>query len=220
MLQEIHNNGILITGANGFLGRYVCKIFKENGFSFLTTDKIGEVDYIGDLCSRNFVDTLPNVSTIINCAAVQYVSKDLPYLNRKNYFLKNNVDSAKLLYEKYSLYDVHFIHVGTSMMYKQQKNIIHCPTHKMSSEGIYSLSKLLAQKWVDKFDRSATVIPCIIGGRERGGLFISFIKYIKRFGLALVPGRGTNLVSMVHVKDVANLILLVYKTKSTGYFNV
>ncbi len=77
----------------------------------------------------------------------------------------------------------------------------------------------MAQKWVDKFDRSATVIPCIIGGRERGGLFISFIKYMKRFGIALVPGKGTNLVSMVHVQDVANLVMLVYKTKSTGYFN-
>jgi hypothetical protein len=102
-LQETHNNEILITGANGFLGKYVCEIFKENGFSFLTTDKSGDVDFI-----------------------------DLPFLNRKNYFLKNNVYSAKLLFEKYALFDVHFIHIGTSMMYKQQKNIVHCTTHKMS----------------------------------------------------------------------------------------
>ncbi len=219
MSQETRNSGILITGANGFLGKNICQVFRNNNIDFFTTDKSGNVDFLGDLSCKEFVETLPNVSTIINCAAVQYVSKDLPLFNRRSYFLKNNVISVKFLYEKYSKLQVHFVHIGTSMMYKQRVGITNHTSDKMSSEGIYSFSKLLAQKWVDLFNNSATIIPCIIGGRERGGLFVNFINYISKFGIAVVPGKGANLVSMVHVQDVANLVLIVCKNKSTGYFN-
>lgn len=70
---------ILITGASGFLGKELRTLLTIDKVNFETTDKLGEVDYLGDLSNEEFVNSLPDFDVIINCAAVQYVSNDLPF---------------------------------------------------------------------------------------------------------------------------------------------
>jgi nucleoside-diphosphate-sugar epimerase len=210
---------VLILGASGFLGRQCSLLFKKYNYSVITSDKNGEVDFLGDLSNINFVKKLPEVDVVVNCAAVQYVSNDLPLLRRKEYFEKNNVRTAINLCEHYSKKNVHFIHVGTSMMYSQDGSEIYDLSSPMLASGIYSKSKLAAQFYIDKLSQVATVIPCIIGGIGREGLFRGFIKSIKNFNLAIFPGSGDQKIAMVHVDDVAHLILRIADTSSTGYFN-
>lgn len=209
---------VLITGAAGFLGKECATLFKNSGFSVITTDKVGHVDMQGDLSNPDFVSLLPAVEVVINCAAVQYVSKDLPFFFREVYFYKNNVLSAKNLSVRYRN-DTHFIHVGTSMMYVQDGAEHFEGSSKFSGEGVYSKSKFQAQQFIDLIENSATVIPCIIGGRGREGLFKGFVSLIKRFQCVIFPGNGLHAVHMVHVSDVSSLILKIVQTTSTGFFN-
>lgn len=210
---------VLILGASGFLGRQCSLLFQESKYRVITTDRHGKVDLVGDLSNVNFVKKLPEVDVVVNCAAVQYVSNDLPFFRRKEYFEKNNIATAINLCDHYSQKNVHFIHVGTSMMYSQDGSNIYDLTSPMLASGLYSKSKLAAQFYVDKLSTSATVIPCIIGGMGREGLFRGFVNSIKRFNLAIFPGSGDQKIAMVHVDDVAHLILRIANTSSTGYFN-
>jgi len=209
---------VLITGAAGFLGKECATLFKNSGFSVITTDKVGHVDMQGDLSSPDFVSLLPAVEVVINCAAVQYVSKDLPFFFREAYFHKNNVLSAKNLSVRY-LNDTHFIHVGTSMMYVQDGAEHFEGGSKFSGEGVYSKSKFQAQHYIDLMETSATVITCIIGRPGREELFKGFVSLIKRFQCVIFPGNGSHAIHMVHVSDVSILILKIVQTTSTGYFN-
>ena len=209
---------VLITGAAGFLGKECATLFKNSGFSVITTDKVGQVDMQGDLSNPDFVSLLPAVEVVINCAAVQYVSKDLPIFFRGIYFYKNNVLSAKNLSVRYRN-DTHFIHVGTSMMYVQDGAEHFEGSSKFSGEGAYSKSKFKAQQYIDLIENSATVIPCIIGGRGREGLFKGFVSLIQRFQCVIFPGNGLHAVHMVHVSDVSSLILKIVQTTNNGYFN-
>jgi len=209
---------VLITGAAGFLGKECATLFKNSGFSVITTDKVGHVDMQGDLSNPDFVSLLPAVEVVINCAAVQYVSKDLPFFFREAYFHKNNVLSAKNLSVRYRN-NTHFIHVGTSMMYVQDGAEHFEGGSKFSGEGVYSKSKFQAQHYIDLIENSATVIPCIIGGPGREGLFKGFVSLIKRFQCVIFPGNGSHAIHMVHVSDVSILILKIVQTTSTGYFN-
>lgn len=77
---------ILITGAAGFLGTECVKQFRERGHAVTTTDKTGTVDLRGDLADQKFVDSLPDCDVVVNCAAVQYVSKNVPIVFRKSFF--------------------------------------------------------------------------------------------------------------------------------------
>jgi nucleoside-diphosphate-sugar epimerase len=89
----------------------------------------------------------------------------------------------------------------------------------MGGEGVYSRSKMAAQAFVNTMPNAATIIPCIIGGEGREGLFRGFVKMMTKFGFVAFPGHGRHKVHMVHVIDVASLIYRVAETRASGLFN-
>lgn len=211
---------ILITGADGFLGKECVKQFREKNYDVITTDRKGSVDYLGDLSDAVFTKSLPDVDAVIHCAAVQYVSKDLPLLFRKKYFHLNNVVATSNLCERYSGANTHFVNVGTSMMYAQTGQDLYSIESTMTGEGVYSRSKLKAQLCVNKIpNKSATVLPCIIGGEGREGLFRGFVNMMKKYGVVIFPGKGEHKIHMVHVTDVVSLIMLIVEENASGFFN-
>lgn len=209
---------VLVTGAAGFLGTECVKLFQTRAHEVITTDKTGTVDLRGDLADPEFTASLPDCDVVVNCAAVQYVTKGVPLLFRKSFFARNNVLAAENLCERYK-HGPHFIHVGTSMMYRQTGRERYDIHSKMGGEGVYSRSKMAAQAFVDTVPGAATIIPCIIGGEGREGLFRGFIKMMKKFGFVAFPGRGDHKIHMVHVIDVASLIYRVAETRASGFFN-
>ena len=212
---------ILITGSSGFLGSGLVKYLKlYKKYEIYTLDLYGSAKILGDLSVTSFVDSLPDFDVIVHCAAVQYVTDKKPFFFRKKWFFINNVKATENLINRYKNTDTFFIHIGTSMQYHQNGEKYYQTTSPMFSQGLYSWSKLLAQKVVDNSNiRSATIIPCIIGGKGREGLFKGFVRSIKNWKIAFVPGRGNNKISIVHVNDVISLIKVVLEKKATGYFN-
>lgn len=210
---------ILITGGNGFLGKQCAKLLGNQSHEIISVDREGHVTLLGDLSNSHFTASLPDVDTVIHCAAVQYVTKNLPLFFRERYFRKNNVTATKNLCDRYSGTAAHFINVGTSMMYRQTGQTVYSTDSQMAGEGIYSKSKVNAQVYVDNLLGSATVIPCIIGGKGREGLFRGFVTMMKRYGVVLYPGHGLHRIHMIHVEDVASLILAIAECRASGYFN-
>jgi nucleoside-diphosphate-sugar epimerase len=210
---------LLITGAAGFLGTECVRQFRDGGHDVTTTDKVGVVDLRGDLADPAFTASLPIVDVVVNCAAVQYVTKDIPFLFRKKYFERNNVRSAENLSHRYRSQTTHFIHVGTSMMYRQTGQEKYHMRSLMGGEGVYSCSKMAAQAFIERMPGAATVLPCIIGGEGREGLFIGFVKMMTKFGFVAFPGRGQHKIHMVHVVDVASLVYRVAEIRASGLFN-
>jgi len=209
---------ILILGANGFLGAACCTQFSSAGYQVLRSDKIGPADFLGDLSDLNFVGSLPDADVVVNCAAVQYVTKNLPIFSRESFFFLNNVVSAKNLSSRFKKTRTHVIHVGSSMMYKVSQNS-YDESNEMVGSGFYSRSKVEAQHYIERLPLAATVVPCIIGGPGRGGLFPKLVKSISKFGVAIFPGSGDHPLSMVHVSDVASLIFKIAERSETGFFN-
>lgn len=209
----------LITGAAGFLGKECVTQFKAAGYKVLTTDKAGVVDLPGNLADSVFTASLPDVDIVVHCAAVQYVTKGVALILRQRFFRRNNVCATRNLCSRYRSPHTHFIHVGTSMMYKQTGAAIYDIDSPMRGEGVYSRSKMDAQAFVNQLSGAATVIPCIIGGEGREGVFRGFVRLTKRFGFVIYPGAGTHPVHMVHVRDVAGLIVLIAQQRANGWFN-
>lgn len=211
---------ILITGADGFLGKQCVQLLNRQGHEVITTDKKGQVALLGDLSDSAFVASLPDVDAVVHCAAVQYVSDDLPIFNRKRYFYKNNILATTQLCKRYQNTATYLVNIATSMMYVQDGSPTYDIHSKMLGDGVYSQSKFQAFNIVNQHNiKHATIIPCIIGGIGREGLFVGFIKMIQRFGFVAFPGRGEHKVHMVHVSDVADLISLAVHRQATGIFN-
>jgi nucleoside-diphosphate-sugar epimerase len=211
---------IVLTGAAGFLGRECLAQLKAGSHDVVTTDRIGEVDVRGDLADEAFCRSLPECDAVVHAAAVQYVSRDLPLRRRERYFARNNVEATRNLCARYAGKPTHFVQVGTSMMYRQSGLASYGTASPMDGQGVYSRSKLAAQEYVRRLPNpTATVIPCIIGGRGREGLFRGFVNLMTRYGIVVFPGTGEHRVHMVHVEDVAALIALVVDRRAEGMFN-
>jgi len=113
----------------------------------------------------------------------------------------------------------HFVFVGTSMMYEQNGRRA-TRREPMRAQGVYSASKLAAFEHVKRLpNRWAAMLPCIIAGPGRGGLFVPFARSIARFGTAVYPGEGGHPVHTVHVEDAASLLVRVVERRATGIFN-
>jgi nucleoside-diphosphate-sugar epimerase len=211
---------VLVTGGAGFLGRECLRQLRADGVDAASTDRSGKVDFLGDLSDPEFCATLPDADAVLHCAAVQYLSPDLPLLARRAYFRRNNTEATACLARRYAGGAAHFVFVGSSMMYEQNGAASYAPDSPMRAQGVYSASKLAAFEHVKALpNRWAAVLPCIIAGPGRGGLFSPFARSIASFGAAVFPGRGEHPVHMVHVEDAASLVVRVLKRGATGIFN-
>lgn len=207
---------VLLVGAAGFLGQACAREFNSlDGFVIITTDKCGNVDYRGDLSDKSFVDSLPDADIVINCAAVQYINKQ-PWFRRK-WFNRNNVLTTRNIVDRY--HSKRLIHVSTSMVYDQSLAGPFTERSSLRSQGLYSESKLDAEKIVHRVKNHAIVVPCIIGGAGRGGLFVSFVKSISAFKSVFLVGNSNLRTSMVHVSDVAGLCKILVQSNFVGRFN-
>ena len=209
----------LVTGAAGFLGRECLRQLRAEGIDPVSTDRAGAVDFRGDLSDPAFCAMLPQVDAVVQNAGVQYLSPDLPFFSRRAYFERNNVQATANLAQRYSGTPAHFIYVGTSMMY--EVGDAACTTKSpMRGQGAYSASKLAA--W-DKArvlsNPTALMVPCIIAGPGRGGLFGPFARSISRFGAVAFPGEGSRPTHMVHVEDAAGLLVRIVARRAAGVFN-
>lgn len=210
----------LVTGAAGFLGGECLRQLRAAGFDAVSTDRSGAVDFRGDLSDPAFCATLPEAEAVIHCAAVQYLSPDLPLFARQIYFRRNNVEATACLARRYAGQTTHFVFVGSSMMYEQNGAASYSPESPMRAQGVYSASKLAAFEHVKRLpNRWAAVLPCIVAGPGRGGLFHPFARSIGRFGLAVFPGSGGHPVHMVHVEDAASLLVRMVEHGAAGIFN-
>ena len=212
---------VLVTGANGYVGKKLKELLQKQGFEVVSTDLIGRVDFIGNLLDVSFVKSLPEVDGIVNCAAVQYVSNNIPIIGRNKYFLTNNVTSLQNLRKKYDGSIKFFIQFGSSMMFRKNENGCYDADSQFGDNGIYSQSKIAAFNEYQNFNcASAFIIPTIIGGYARKGFFESIGKMMKSYNIAVMPGACSSITSIVHVDDVCELIHIVLKNQSEGIFNV
>jgi len=209
-----------VTGAAGFLGTPVSDKLRAAGYRVVTTDRVGRPDLLGDLADKKFTESLPPVDMVVHCAAVQYVSADLPFFRRKSYFARDNIVATENLVERYRSELDYFLQIGTSMMYDQTGLTEYAIDSPQKGVGVYSKSKLAAVRIAETIDAPLGImVPCIIGGPGREGLFRNFVTTIAKFGFAIRPGTGKFQTHMVHVNDAADLVVLLVQQKATGLYN-
>lgn len=211
---------VLVTGGTGFLGQECVRLLRQAHHDVLTTDKRGTPDVVADLVDASHVRRLPAVDAVVHCAAVQYVSADLPLFARRQYFHTNNVVATRNLADRYAGTGAHFVNIGSSMMYEQVAGRTYNARSPWRGQGLYTASKIAAQGYVDRMpDPVACVIPTIIAGKGRGGLFASLVKTMRRWNIAICPGPGRHKTHLVHVHDAASLVVAVVEARATGRFN-
>lgn len=132
---------ILITGANGQLGREMRRVSVDSTDYYLFTD-IAELDITDIKSVRNLVNNY-RIQVIVNCAAYTNVDKaeddeqvaDL--LN--NHAVRNLAEAAKSV-------DAILIHISTDYIFKGDANIPYCEDQPANPLGVYGYTKYAGEQ--------------------------------------------------------------------------
>lgn len=180
---------ILVTGGEGFLGTRVVERLRAAGHTVSTADTKPSATYVGDLADAGFTAGLPDVDIVLHAAAVQYVTPTIPFFRRRPWFERNNVVATRNLVDRYDGKVDYFLQVGTSMMYRQDGSPVYTVRSPLGGTGVYSDSKSRSVELAQRMSNPVGVmIPCIIGGPGREGLFRGFVESMSKRGVAVRPG--------------------------------
>ncbi len=137
---------ILVTGANGLLGRDLCPILKRRHYEIITTD-------IDDLDITNFDSCLniinkENPQIVIHCAAytdVEKAEQDFEIAQKINILGTQNI--AKICSQK----DIVLIHISTDYVFDGKKNTPYTVKDIPNPINNYGLTKYRGEEIIKKY---------------------------------------------------------------------
>ncbi|MGL5099163.1 MAG: dTDP-4-dehydrorhamnose reductase, partial [Fusobacteriaceae bacterium] len=205
---------ILITGANGQLGYYYVRIFKERGVEFIATD-YNELDITNIKLVREFVKD-KEIELIINCAAYNNVDLaeqevDLCYaLNA--YAPRDLAKVAKEIGAEYITYSTDFVFDG-------KKGSPYTETDEVSPLSVYSRAKALGEKLtLAAYDRSFVIRTSWVFGTANNNFNRQVINWSKTRDVLSIVDDQTS--SPTYSYDLALYSLKLLATKRYGLYHL
>lgn len=163
------------------------------------------------------------VEAVVHCAAVQLFTPGLD-LRAYETFEHGNVRVLDELLAASTRTGVRkFVHISTDMVYGVPAQCPIPESADLRPVGFYGRSKVRAEALVraaSKEIQTVTVFrPRVIGGPGRKGLFVT----LARLAAARLPipliGSGLNRYQLIHVEDLAELIVEALERDVPGVFN-
>lgn len=220
---------VLVTGAAGFIGSRIVELLSKKGQQVLGVDgflettysstlkrrrfeeisKLPHVDFmIGDLRNANFVESLPKVEYIINCAAMPGLMLSW---NQFSDYLSCNVEVVKNLLEYSKKSKVkNFVHSSTSSVYG--KFAQGSEDSELLPFSPYGVSKLAAEHLISAYSANFNIPFTILryfsvyGPRQRPDMFYSILcNNLLKNEKTFIYGDGKSTRTNTYVDDVARV---------------
>jgi nucleoside-diphosphate-sugar epimerase len=200
---------ILLTGANGFLGRSISShLSGKNNFIYSLSKSVG--DYKISL-SEHIPDFKHNFELIIHAAGKAHKTPTNKFEVQEIQNVNVNGTANLLIGLEKTVLPKQFVFISTVSVYGLDFGLNIKEEHKLLAKDPYGLSKIKAEKlvyeWCEKHKIICTILrlPLVVGPNPPGNLG-SMIKAIKKgYYLNISGGRAKK--SMVFIEDIARYIL-------------
>ncbi|PKB42622.1 dTDP-4-dehydrorhamnose reductase [Cellulophaga sp. RHA19] len=203
---------ILVTGANGQLGKCiydVAKGYPEYSFHFKSSKDLDITD--NEALQKLFIKEKYNYC--INSAA--YTAVDKAESNKEAAFLVN-AKAVKFLAEVCKKTETTFIHISTDFVFDGTKTSPYTETDTPNPINVYGESKLKGEEYIQEILSEYFIIRTSWVYSEYGN---NFVKTMLRLGkereeLSVV---NDQIGSPTYAGDLANVILKIIETRSVNY---
>jgi dTDP-4-dehydrorhamnose reductase len=220
---------ILITGANGFLGQYLCTNLASKGFRVVATSR-GDCRIFNrqsikyqsvDVTNKVEVATilaLEKPDIVIHNAAM---SKPDACEKDGRECMIQNVDTTMILLEACKKIKPFFIYISTDFVFGE--NGPHSEDAAPDPLNLYGISKLLAEQMVQSSGLTYAIVrPVFIYGQLLPGMKPTFIHWVQQ---NLENGKRINVVNdqqrtPTFVTDICDGIFALINKKAQGVFHL
>ncbi|HDN96075.1 MAG TPA: NAD-dependent epimerase/dehydratase family protein [Thermoplasmatales archaeon] len=214
---------ILVTGASGFIGKYILNELLENGYEVRALTRRKDFKYedveiaIGDITKPASLEkAFDGIDAIFHNAAF---ASDY---GKKKEFFKHNVEGTKNVAEMARKKGINrIIYTSSAGVYghpnvKEEINEDY-PKKPMNA---YQKSKLMGEEMLKQYDFHLSIVrpPLVLGA---GAKATKILLGRAEKGNLVYIGNGENFISIVHPKDVAKCLRLAFEKDEKGdVFNV
>jgi nucleoside-diphosphate-sugar epimerase len=200
---------ILLTGDNGFLGRYITAEFNNNAIPFQTINR-NKADFKLDL-STSIPNFQNKFDTVIHCAGAAH---KFPKNKLESDFIYNTniklTDNLIFGLEKVGL-PKNFVFISSVSVYGLSNGILINENNDLTASDAYGKSKIICEKiiidWCNKNNIKYTILrlPLLVGTNPPGNLgdMINAINKNYYFNISNINPKK----SMLLAQDVAGIIL-------------
>lgn len=171
---------VLLTGAQGYLGHHISKIFeRKRGFHLIATGRVSSKDVVPcDLSSKKDVAQLIKAAEpdcILHCAA--HVPKTPEEYDRKKVFSVN----IEMLRNIMECSECPLFFVSSMTVYGDSCGKVVKESHRKSPSSEYAKSKLACEDLFEKSGRAGFTIrlPGLFGLPRRGGIVFNLLHALK-----------------------------------------
>jgi len=212
---------VLVTGANGFVGRHLCRILADRGYEVIGTIRSAsheetpvnyELRSVGDIEDLKKNDpVLKGIDHVVHLAARVHVLKE-QQRDPLDEFRRVNVTGTERLFGNDYIQDVkRFVYVSTVKVHGE---MTHESPFSVNMEPVpadaYAQSKLEAEQVVEatgeeKGIETVIIRPPLVYGPGVGANFASLLRLIDK-GYALPLGDISNKRSLVGIRNLCDLI--------------
>lgn len=225
---------IIVTGARGFLGRYLVKELSKlsKPLSLTTSDKkiSGKVggyplSYL-NLEDVNSFQGLPEaIETVIHLAVV------IPQKNKVITFSKYmavNAEGVKKLIEEVAKRGCkRFIYASTQMVIERPMYLPVDENHPLVPVSDYGLSKAVGERYLLSLAQALGMRAIVLrfariygAGQNPGYVLTEFIERAKRGLPLIIHGKGKLLRDLIYVKDAVGALLCALGAETSGIYNI
>ena len=215
---------ILVTGANGFIGKYlkqiVAKKYNEADYIFLSSN---DIDLESDVVRLNTLCKKEGVSTIIHLASPRIYTTSISF-GQTIVMLKNVLDvcvqnNIKLLYT--SSWEVFSGYKTTNLFVNE--------TMKLNPGGTYGQSKMLCENLISYYTEELGLRSVVLRISPVYGLGADKPKSIWNFIEKALANKeikthlylnGLPMIELLHIEDAAEAIAKATNFAGIGIFNI
>ncbi|GAA4802489.1 NAD-dependent epimerase/dehydratase family protein [Litoribaculum gwangyangense] len=210
---------VLVTGASGFLGKYIISELEFLQFDISTVGRNESSTYVADLSSE-IISLNEKYHLVIHCAGKAHMVPKTEA--EKKAFFDINLTGTKNLIKSLKHKPDYFVYISSVAVYGLDYGININEEAALNATDPYGKSKIMAEKeilvWASKHNIILTILrlPLLLGFNPPGNLKAMIKAIRKKYYFNI--GNGAANKSMVLAKDVAKFIPEIIK--EGGIFNL